>query len=187
MESQPPSNIQMYPKRSLSGLYEGPLKRPRRLPPMESTNLDSIGSSTTIQGQISPPNPSSSSSPIDNVVGSRVAISSLLSLRPTNEQPYIGSVLPGVRDLIKNNIPGQESSDVSTSAILSTSALTSLPFPTGTTTIPQVAHIDKRRDMYTQRQTQQGTTTTKQKVIPCPYEFCQKTFSRNSNLKGKWF
>lgn len=25
----------------------------------------------------------------------------------------------------------------------------------------------------------------KQKVIPCPYEFCQKTFSRNSNLKGK--
>lgn len=47
------------------------------------------------------------------------------------------------------------------------------------------AHLLSNDMELKRRHTPQPVVNSKQKLIPCPYELCQKTFSRNSNLKGK--
>lgn len=142
--------------------------------------------------------------PRATIVQNRVPISALLSLRPPGspvggEKPQ----LPKLSDVLlgSSHIPGgMRSETLSPLSLVSNQAMTSnsqsqtgTPLPKVMSTSPISTHLGTANDApppppqmvpRLPAPVVNVPSGAKRKVIPCPYQFCQKKFSRNSNLKG---
>lgn len=139
----------------------------------------------------------------------RVTISSLVTLHPLPSEPVVTRPvkLPKMHEILRQSLPipaSSTSQEVVFPPKPSNGDRLALHYNSGTaaSTLRTRDHLQgtsiselhyNNNPQYTlpsiNRYSRIGKSVphTKQKMIPCPYDFCDKTFSRNSNLKGKYF
>lgn len=145
------------------------------------------------------------STPAETYCPSKVPISSLISAKPTPLSPAaVQGELPRMSDFLLGSKLITDSSH-QRNDITNRFGIHPQTVPNASSnmaTEPKVDFVDRinmssslgaqrarksvlgRSGRESRLENSSSTAPLKQKVIPCPYEFCEKTFSRNSNLKG---